>query len=349
MPIQDAGLLIAIMVTAGLLAPLFGPVTDRWGAHRIAIASQAGFAIGAFLAASGGSSAALFVALGVMGLSRSVLIPALQAELSTRFAYQIRGRAFATTEVAWGLAGLVGFPAVGGLIALTGTFRTAYLLIGILGALLLPLQWLILRRRPQLGSDASPGAEPFRPHAGFWASLGIALLLLFSLNILLVAYGAWAENSFALDPAGLGLLSLTIGLGEVFGAVAAGLWIDRIGKRRGFLVSAGASAALFWVLPFSSVGVVWAVPALLLASFAFEFSFNAFLPLASEQIPTARGRVLTGVLGAFQAGNLLGSLVALPLSISVGFGANGILAAAGMVLAAVTALWVQEETGSGDR
>lgn len=345
-PLEDAGLLIAAMVTTGLLAPLFGPLTDRWGAHRVSVASQAGFAVAALVAAAGGSRASLLAALGVMGLCRAILVPALQAELSARFAYQVRGRAFATTEMAWGLAALVGFPVVGALIAATGTFRTAYLLIGLLGAILLPLQWAVLRPRPELPAAEQFQAEPFRPHAGLWASLGIAFLLLLSFNIILVAYGAWAEDSFGLDPAGLGLLSLTIGLGEVSGAVAAGLWIDRMGKRRGFFLSAAASAALFWALPLSSLGVAWAIPALFLASLAFEFAFNAFLPLASEQIPTARGRVLTAILGAFQAGNLVGSLVALRLLLSAGFGSNGLLAAGGMLLAASTVRWVREEDGA---
>ncbi|MFQ5944804.1 MAG: MFS transporter [Anaerolineae bacterium] len=227
MPLQDAGFLIAVMVATGLLAPLFGPLTDKWGPRRVSLSAQAGFALAALVAAAGGSRHTLLVALGVMGLCRAVLVPALQVELSDRFAYRIRGRALATTEIAWGLAALVGFPLVGGLIAATGTFRTAYLLIGLLGAILLPLPWAVLRQRPERRLEEHFQAEPFRPHAGFWASIAAAFLLLLSFNLLLVAYGAWAEASFGLDPAGLGLLSLTIGLGEVSGAVAAGLWIER--------------------------------------------------------------------------------------------------------------------------
>lgn len=343
MPLQDAGFLIAVMVATGLLAPLFGPLTDKWGPRRVSLSAQAGFALAALVAAAGGSRHTLLVALGVMGLCRAVLVPALQVELSDRFAYRIRGRALATTEIAWGLAALVGFPLVGGLIAATGTFRTAYLLIGLLGAILLPLPWAVLRQRPERRLEEHFQAEPFRPHAGFWASIAAAFLLLLSFNLLLVAYGAWAEASFGLDPAGLGLLSLTIGLGEVSGAVAAGLWIDRIGKRRGFFLSAAASAALFWALPLSSLAVAWAIPALFLASLAFEIAFNAFVPLASEQIPSARGRVLTAVLGGFQAGNLVGSLVALRLLVSAGFGSNGLLAAGGMLLAAAAVRWVTED------
>ncbi len=341
--LEDAGLLIAVMVATGLLAPLFGPLTDRLGAHRVSLASQAGFAAAAFAAALEGSRYTFVVALGVMGICRAVLVPALQAELSDRFAYRIRGRALATTEIAWGLAALVGFPVVGGLIAATGTFRTAYLLIGLLAAIVLPLQWAVLRHRRGLLVQKGILIGPFRPHAGFWSSLLIACLLLLSFNTLLVAYGAWAEESFGLDPAGLGLLSLAIGLGEVSGAAAAGLWIDRIGKRRGFFLSSVASAVMFLALPLSRVGITWAIPALFLASLAFEFAFNAFLPLASEQIPSARGRVLTAILGAFQAGNLAGSLVALHLLLAAGFGSNGLLAAGGMLIASAAVRWVREE------
>jgi MFS family permease len=99
----------------------------------------------------------------------------------------------------------------------------------------------------------------------------------------------------------------------MIGLLLAGLFIDRIGKRRGTMIGVLVGAVLFALIPFFQQ-TIWSIRFILvLTTIAVEFSFTAVIPLFAEQAPEARATVFSIVA----LGNVIGSAVAAPTTSSL--------------------------------
>jgi len=166
------------------------------------------------------------------------------------------------------------------------------------------------------------------------AGMGVSLLISMGNENLSVVYAAWLERSFGLSVAALGLSTTVIGAAELGGeGLVMGL-ADRLGKRRVIGVGLVASALAYLALPLTGEHLNLALVGLFLAFITFEFTVVAMLPLMTELMPLARGRVMTTNVAAFAAGRMLGDLVAGSLY-HFGFFWVGLVSAAASVLALI--------------
>jgi predicted MFS family arabinose efflux permease len=84
---------------------------------------------------------------------------------------------------------------------------------------------------------------------------------------------------------------------------------DRLGKRRAIAAGMVASALAYLALPLlGSRGLELALGALFFAFITFEFTIVASIPLMTELLPAARGRVMSANVAAHAAGRMLGAL-----------------------------------------
>lgn len=329
----------------GLFTPLLSFIPDRFGRRTAMLAGLALFVGGFSLAALWPSVWTVGAAL-VAGLFAKVLFdPALLAFLSDNTPYAQRGRTLAVSELGWSGAALVGFPAVGALMAVGG-WHSPFVWLAVLGALGLgAVLWLVPAR------PASALAAPPRLNARTWWQMvrapRVAWMMLTGAlasaanEVLNVVYGRWLEGAFGLNVEQLGLTVTAIGLAELTGEALVWLLADRLGKRRLVMVSLLANALAYACLP-ALAGSVWgAALGLFAVYFTFETLIVGSIPIVSELNPQARATLIGANMALIGLGRMAGALLGGPL-FALGLGWTGGAAAGLCLLAALTLSRVRE-------
>src|SRR5581483_7055118 len=115
---QSAASIIQARDLIGITAPLFGPLSDRYGRRAIMLGGM-GIATLASLALLFVSPlAAIVMAMAFISLGVILFVPAQQAFLGDRVPYAQRGRVIAAAELAWsfaaiGILGIIAFVLLG--------------------------------------------------------------------------------------------------------------------------------------------------------------------------------------------------------------------------------------------
>ena len=115
-----------------------------------------------------------------------------------------------------------------------------------------------------------------------------------------------------------------MGIAEAAGVVISGLFIDRIGKRRGMLIGLALStlAVLAWLG--LEINLTLGLVALVALSGLFEFTLVALFPVVAEQAPEARATMFALMSFGASIGIAVGSPVAIQLWESNGLTGVGI-------------------------
>jgi len=343
-PVDQVGAVLSLRSGVGVLSPLFGILSDRIGHRRTMSASLVLLAIG--LGAVGLSDVLLMAAIGfvVTGIATATYVPALLAYLSERTPYERRGRILGTLELTWALAGMIVVPALGALIGPLG-WRAPFLALAI-GAMVCAALTLSLPETPaRLRAQAVTFriASIFRNRSAT-AFLLVWLLMFLSFENVQVGYASWFETQFGLSAQQRGMTQTLFGVFEIAASAGSGLFLDRIGKKRG--VTGGLIILLIgygMLLMFGPLALWLGLAAMSVAFLGFEFSVVSSLSIGSEQIPQARGAMLS--LGVMMSGlgRMVGAVSGSALIADAGFGAAALLSAL-LSAAAVGlfALFVQE-------
>lgn len=345
-PPEAIGQILAVRGALGMLSPFFGGLPDRVGRRQTMLVGLGVFLAGLTLVVLFPSywTFAAFLVLVVVG--KFIFDPAMQAYLGDRTPYNRRGLVIAVTELGWSGVALVGFPLVGLLIAARG-WRAPFLplaALALVGGLLL---WLLIPR------DIPHAAAEDEPRGGHWSlvwrnpavlgAMGLGLLISSANELLGVVLGAWLEQSFALSVAALGLSTTVIGAAELAGeGLVAGL-ADRLGKRRAIGLGLAASALAYGALPFMARSLELALVGLFCVFLAFEFTMVASLPLMTELVPAARGRVMSANVASAAAGRMLGALLGVWLYRDLGFVSISLTSVLMNAAALVLLLWLVRE------
>ncbi|NJL95018.1 MAG: MFS transporter [Anaerolineae bacterium] len=336
---------IAAQAGLGVAAPLFGPLSDRYGRKRVMLMTLlvlvgVGVLGGLFM------SFPVFAATMLLfGLGKFIFDPATQAYIGDQVPYQQRGLAIGAVELSWSLALLLAAPIAGFMLGRAG-LGAYYLLVSALLGLSVALMWRLLP-----GDD--PADTPNRPPIAPWqiarllrtnpSALG-AVLAMFCIStaneLFLINYGAWMEGAFDLVLAALGTVTVAIALGEVGGEFGVIFFADRFGKKRLTVLSLGGAALLYVALPWLDFSLPLALLGLLVLFFFVEMSIVAAFSLFTEITPTTRGVMMSGVAGFAAAGRFAGALLGGVLYAAVGdFRVMGLVAMLIGGLALVLLAW----------
>ncbi len=340
--------LVTLRNFAGLLSPLFGPLSEQYGRKPLVIAAMLLFAFGCLVVVLWPAYWGLGVTLVLISLAKVVFDPAMQAHIGDTVPYRQRGRVLAVTELAWSGGVLLGAPLIGLTIQFWG-WQSPFLWLGgfalataVLLARILPRLPHAARRLLTLRSMAGV----VRRHPVIWAAALYVLLAMAANEIFFIVYGDWMENNFGLALGALGLASAVIGGSEIAGEISAGFLVDRFGKRPVIMTTGFLNALAYLALPFVGTSLVSALLALMLLFWFFEVTLVGGVPLLTELVPSARSVVMSVALGAGALGRALGSLIGPPVFAHGGFGSSGLVAAGVMLLAVLAlALWVREADG----
>ena len=338
-----AGALASVHGGVRMAAPLFGHLSDRHGRRRMMeIALLMLVAATSLVFLTNYYSVALF-AFAAIGLSRALFDPTVQAYVGDKVPYAARGRSFAIISMAWALSWILGVPLSGFLIE-RFSWNTPWGII----ALLLLIAFLVIRRFVPSSQTTGQSKRNFnslnwwrllkRPHLA--AALVTSFGIVFAIENILVVYGAFLENRFALSVATIGIISIIIGGSELLAEAGSYRWTDRLGKKRSVTAGLLLFAVALLLLPLLSGNMVLAFVGFALVFFCFEFTIVSFFPLMSEIVPEARGTSISMNVAAMGLARLAAPIIAIFLfQRTNGMMPNALLSAAVCLTAAVVAWW----------
>lgn len=334
------GLLVtAYALLYGLSAPLFGPVSDRWGRKNVIVAGLLVFAVGTALTGVASSFAQLVSFRALSGLGGAMLMPSLFALIGDTFPYERRGGAIGVVMGAMIGSTVLGVP-LGSFVAYLGSWRWTFYTVALLTLVALLAVAGTLRGAP-------PRRElPVGPFTAYFGQFRVAftnpsvlpallatLLWTAGLQGMFAYIGVYYERNFGLNAGQIGLVILAAGLASVVGLVFGGRLSDRVGKR--VVVAFAAVVAAAGVLGFS-VLTGFFVPAILaqvIWSASIGFGQSSLTALVSELSPQARGMVLALNSSALYGGMMTATaLAAFILVWGGGFLQIGILCAIASLL-----------------
>jgi len=325
--------LIFFRAIAGMAGPIFGALADKFGRRKI----MASGLLFQFIGAAGlifswqwWASIPMFF----YGMSLAAFIPAEQAYISDRVAYEKRGRALATVEFSWALTGVVSLPIIGWMIDTFG-WRFPFGLLSLMSLVGAAVIWFLIpavEQRIETGLAKSTTWQVCR-RPNVLASMGVGTLLFAGVGSFITIWGVWLSADFSLSASALGLVATAVGIAELSGSGLSSLFIDRIGKRRGSQLGLLGGAIAFFLLPFSQATLLTAVAALILTGIFVEFTIVSLLPLYAEQAPEARATVFSLVGFGISIGVAVGSPVAATLWENFGLWAVGLVTGGCLLLA----------------
>ena len=313
-PLTSITSLIAVNQATGLLSPLFGPLSDRWGYRIMLLIGLSMLAVGMFASGLLPLYGVILVSLFLAGLGKSIFDPTLQAYIGERVSYKHRGLAIGVTEFGWSGSSLIGIPVAGFLIDRLG-WRSPFLILAGLALLCIALLAILLPpasgRRQQQGGERATFSKMWqllKSNPLALAGLAFAFWLSVGNDSLFVVLGLWLE-SFGLSLTAVGVAASVIGLAELAGEALTASLGDRVGLNRALMGGLILTMVGYLLLPFSGISLPLALIGLFGLFLFFEFSVVTSISLFTEVMPETRATMMSALFAAFSIGRVVGALL----------------------------------------
>lgn len=346
---------LGVVSAVGQLPILFlsvfaGVVADRVDRRLLLVATQLlAAAVALVLAVLATTGAVAFWHVAVLatlaGIAVAVQTPAYQAIVSNLVDSELVGSAVALNSAQFNLSRILGPSLAGAVIAAGGLYLAFW--GNAIALIVVAAVFFSLPRRPasalsraqaSLWSNLLDGLRFVRARRAIAALVllaGLPALLLLNYLVLLPVF---ARDVLDIGAAGLGLLSASIGVGALAGAIglavlrpsgASGVWL------LGALAVAGAAEAVFAVSRAVPVSIV-ALAVLGACQVVYYATTNTLVQVLVP--PRLRGRVMSLYIltssGLIPIGNILAGVVAERASPTVAVGAGAALTTAGALAVA---------------
>ena len=301
------------------LGVLSGPLADRWGSRRLAVAGMALVGLGLAVAGQAHSITQIYLAYGLgvgLGVGASY-VPVLGAVQR----WFVRRRGFASGLAVSGIGvGTLVMPPLASFLIETVGWRHAYLALGVLAVVVGVGMALLIENDPRERGLGPDGDAP-QPQAQAAAQAGTAVREAITSRRFIGLYAACLVSSFglfvpfvhlvpyALDhgvaSSSAVLLLGAIGLGSTAGRFFLGGLADRIGRQLALpLMSVGMALSL----------VVWALSSGFWGLAAFAFAYGVFYGGFVALLPALvmdyfGGRNISAIIGVLYTSVAVGTLV----------------------------------------
>jgi predicted MFS family arabinose efflux permease len=345
--LAQAGLLAsATALPWALAAPLLGPLSDRFGRRRTLGSSLLGLGLATLVAALAPSFGALFALRVLSGLLASAGPTSVLAAVGDQIRPARRASALGWVNAGFGLAALVGVPAIGAVGGLYN-WRAAFVVMGLATVLLAGLIWW---RLPGSSGRQASWRAILAAYRAILADRRFPPILLANVcERAVYATIALYLASFLIQRYALSLLEVApllalTALGTITGNVLGGWLADRLVQPRLYGVGQAITAGLALTALVLAPGLVGSL--LLFSGFwlATSASRPAIIAMASNISSEHRGTALGIFSFTNQAGWALGpALGGLAFALS-GYPALGLLCALASLAAALLILPLARQT-----
>lgn len=343
---MSMGVLIGLTI-AGLTTPLMGHFIDRWGVHRVTLASVTLFSV-SIAAISLSGSAAMFVALyALSGLLSAGHAPLPYSKAITAWFDGRRGLALGIVMAGVGVGAAL-IPQIASILVKIFGWREAYVVLGALTwivafpAVLFFVKEPISARRIGVSHHQSMGIDNSTLDASygrnFWIIAVAVMLVVTAVNGAIVHFVALLTDR-GMPAATATRMLVAVGLATILGRLITGYLLDRL--------FAPLLAAGIFLVPLVGMLVLWlggASPALgLLAAICFGFGLGAEVDvigyLVGRYFGLRRyGQIYGYIFAIFTIGSGIGPyMMGLSFDVTGSYGAVlgafcGMLAAASLII-----------------
>ncbi len=331
-----------------LLAPVFGPLSDRVGRKPVLLLGLVILALSAQLCATAPHFTALLLGRLAAGLGFALFMPALNGYIADCFSYRRRGTAMGVVRAAWSISGILGIPAAALIVEAAGLS----LLFSTICLLTVAIAFVTALSLPPMGSTLRDGrARDGRGHKelvlGRYRPISprTAVIRAFLGSVFWIAapsssffyLAAWLRTGHGFTTTMVGMVFAVASATALAGTVVGGSISDRLGKSllaKVWLLVLAASLAGQALAPTLASALI----CLVVMAFAWEAGLVAFMTLATELAPAKRGTVLSLISCAHGVGSIAFSLLG-PMLWAMGGYSLATMAGAAAALMAALLLW----------
>lgn len=292
-PVSSLALLVsAYALPTALLAPFFGPFSDRFGRRLVMVVGMSFFALTVAGTAVAPTLPVLLALRALNGLGAAAVMPAVFAYAGDLPTVTQRTRAMGNLAMGFPLASLLGLP-LGALLAGLISWRATFAAVAILALLATVLIWRLPADRPK-GATAIGYTEGLRFAVGNRAVLAVlAVTFLWFLGPMgmFPFVGEHFQSAFGLSTAEVSIVFIVLGAVGVVSARTSGRLTGRIGARRVVLLAIACFGTAVLILP----SVEYLVLALMVFGvwvFGTWFGLPAQQSIAAGISDRARGTVM---------------------------------------------------------
>ena len=256
-PIAAVGLLAsAYALPTALLAPVFGPISDRRGRRYALLLGLGIFALAAAACVVAPSLPVLMAARLVNGVGAAIIIPAAYAAAGDVPEPDERARTIALLSSMFPLANLLGLP-IGALAALLAGWRASFAFITLVAI----VAFVLLRRLP--ASAPRPGSAPSYGEAirivvgdrGALRILGMVVLWAAATFGLFIYLAEFVHETYGVPADVAGLIYVVVGVVGLIATRLAGSFMGRVGPRRAVLFGIGCFGLAALILPVTAIAL----------------------------------------------------------------------------------------------
>lgn len=350
-PPELGGLLVtAYGLLFGLAAPLFGPISDRWGRKQMILLGMLVFSLGTALTAVAADLTSSLICRGIAGLGGAMSMPSIYALIADTFTNEQRGRAMGLITGAIIGSQVLGIPA-GTFMAKVGSWQISFWAIAALGL----LAWLIVL----FGIPRTPAKRqlPVGPVKAYLlqfqtaftnSSIFFALLCTFlwtaGLQGLFAYVGVYYTENFGLEVNQIGIVAMFAAAVSVVGSVIGGRLSDKVGRKTMIAIASFMSAIgvlVFSMMTHSFWGAFFTQ--LFWATFV-GIGQATLTALISELNPSVRGTVLSLNSSALYLGMMAATAAAAAmLQAGLAYLAVGVMCALATLLVLPLTLYLVKE------
>ncbi len=315
-PVTSIQNLIALSNGMGLLSPLLGTISERYGRKPIMLAILVGMAVISFIGAVFTTYSIFVIAILAFGIGKIIYDPTFQAYLGDVVPFKQRARMMGVVELSWAFSLVIAAPVVGFLLD-ASTMQAVFIFMGIaltLGAIgvLLFIESDVKSKSERKSIKYISPLMTFRliskePTAMF--ALLFAICLTISHEIFFINYGLWMEQSFDLVLTALGTVTIVIAVAEIIGEFIVITIADRIGTKLTSTSGMLVAAVMFAIIPSLSFSLPLALFGIFIMFIGIETAIVASFPIFTEILPNARAVMMSANMGAHSLGRVLGAML----------------------------------------
>jgi multidrug resistance protein len=292
--VATLGLLVsAYALPNALLAPFFGPLSDRLG-RRIALLVGMGFFAATVVGTAVAPDLLVLAGLRVLnGLGAAIVMPAAFAYAGDLPTATQRSQAMGNLAMGYPLAALLGLP-LGAFLAGLVSWRATFLAVAVLSAVTFVLIWRLPQDRPK-GGPAIGYTEGLRVAVGNRAVLSVvAVTFVWFLGPMGIFpfVGEFFQSSYGLDTAQVGLVFMVLGGVGVVSARTSGRLTARIGARTVVLIAITCFGLAVLALPSTPPFLALSLVVFAIWVFGTWFGLPAQQSIAAGLDPRARGTIM---------------------------------------------------------
>lgn len=282
---------LSIRALAGVVSPFIGVLADRYG-RRLVMSLMLIVRGLALISLAFFQGWWCVLPMVVLSLTTAGYIPVMRAYLSDMVKPERRGRALAAVDASFSTAGILGLPLVGWLIE-SWNWQVPLIVIGLLhlAAVLVVSQRLPKTNTRTESKNMLLHTNEVIRKTGVFASVLVSAVILLIFFLFTMFWSYLLTDRFSFTPIRMGLTGTWIGIAEFSGLLIAGIFIDRIGKRRGTMAGLALAAILFLLFPLFQYKLVTVYVLLILLAVVIEFTVTAAIPLYAEQNAEFRATV----------------------------------------------------------